>query len=381
MPNKPLFGLLCGGGTPRGAAALSTLPKPLHLVRGTPVAQLVLESIPAAEVLVVASRALEDVNFQSTLPHLAKGKRLRFATLQRATRGPVETAYLGLMAALGGGEGGESEFGGSADALVASADVQRPVAFFDNDTVYDLGSAGASLPWGAHFIGTTLAPDATEIAPYCYVRLAPGGAEVTEVAEKRKISAHYASGVYGFASVAEFMHVARVTLLGNGGSESGNASGRPSAPVASDFFMSACYDCLLRGGIRVTAVPMANPICLGTPADIAKNASRLPFRQLRLCFDVDNTVLQYKDVDGSYRDCKPVARIVQLIRRLKAEGHTIVLYTARGMASAKSNVGQLQATVGRDTFESLAQLGLPYDEIYFGKPHADVYVVSAHFEL
>jgi capsule biosynthesis phosphatase len=138
--------------------------------------------------------------------------------------------------------------------------------------------------------------------------------------------------------------------------------------------MSACVDRLLRDGVRVAALPMANPICLGTPADIAKNAARLPFRPLRLCFDVDNTVLLYKDVGGSYRDCKPVARIVQLIRRLKAEGHTIVLYTARGMATANSNVGQLQAAVGRDTFESLAQVGVPYDEIYFGKPHADVYV-------
>ena len=45
----PLFVLLCGGGGPRGAAALSSLPKPLHLVRGTPVAQLVLASIPAPE--------------------------------------------------------------------------------------------------------------------------------------------------------------------------------------------------------------------------------------------------------------------------------------------------------------------------------------------
>jgi capsule biosynthesis phosphatase len=370
----PLFVLLCGGGGPRGAAALASLPKPLHLARGTPVVQLVLESIPAEEVLVVASQALEDVNFQSTLPHLAKGKRLRFATLQRATRGPVETAYLGLMSALSG----------DADRYLDSNDVRRPVVFFDNDTVYDIGSS--VMPWGAHFIGTTLAPDATEIAPYCYVRLAPGDVDVIEVAEKRKISAHYASGVYGFASVSDFMLVARAVLLGTSASSSGGSGGggsgsggsgsvgRSAPPVVSDFFMSACFDRLLRDGSRVAALPMASPICLGTASDIAKNASRLPFRPLRLCFDVDNTVLQYKDVEGSYRDCKPVARMVQLIRKLKGEGHTIVLYTARGMATAKSNLGQLQATVGRDTFENLAQIGVPFDEIYFGKPHADVYV-------
>ena len=38
------------------------------------------------------------------------------------------------------------------------------------------------------------------------------------------------------------------------------------------------------------------------------------------------------------------------------------------------NVGVVLKDVAKLTFDQLDHFGIPYDEIYFGKPHADVYI-------
>ena len=110
-----VFILLCGAAGPPES---HSFPKPLNLINGRPLVELVLESIPAPEVSVVVNPSLADVDFASQAVHLAKGKTLRVVSLPRSTRGPLETAYLGVL-----------ELG-----LPAS----EPVVFFDNDTVYKL---------------------------------------------------------------------------------------------------------------------------------------------------------------------------------------------------------------------------------------------------
>ena len=44
------------------------------------------------------------------------------------------------------------------------------------------------------------------------------------------------------------------------------------------------------------------------------------------------------------------------------------------MKTCQGNVGLVLARQGQVTLEWLARHGIPYDEIYFGKPWADVYV-------
>lgn len=122
------------------------------------------------------------------------------------------------------------------------------------------------------------------------------------------------------------------------------------------FFMSRVYSRLLAEGSRVEALHVRRPLCLGTPADIAANAALIPFQQLRFCFDIDNTLVHYRRLpDGEYRDCEPVPRMVELVRSLKAAGHVIILSTARGMATAKSNLGAAQAKIAAETFENLTK--------------------------
>jgi len=303
----------------------------------------VLDSIPAPELLVVASQSLSEVNIEATIPHLAPRKTIRCVTLPRITRGALETAYLGVLAAPPIGH-------------------DRPVVFYDNDTIFSL--EGIRFPVGSNFLGITRASDAKEIAPFCYVRCE--NERVVDVAEKRKISADYAVGIYGFSSLGKFLNVAKSLLTEEGGW---------GARARSEFYMSEAYTRLLSEEALIVPVLLPLPVCLGSLSDIEANAPRVPFKPLRFCFDIDNTLVHYKALpDGEYRDCLPVPKMVELVRTLKRAGHVIILATARGMATAKSNLGASLAKNGAQTFESLAKLDIPYDEIYFGKPHADIYV-------
>jgi len=63
-----------------------------------------------------------------------------------------------------------------------------------------------------------------------------------------------------------------------------------------------------------------------------------------------------------------------LVRSLKAAGHYIILWTARESERHRGNVGAIVAAVGKVTLETLERLSIPYDELLFGKPHADAYI-------
>ena len=55
------------------------------------------------------------------------------------------------------------------------------------------------------------------------------------------------------------------------------------------------------------------------------------------------------------------------------------------MKTHNGNVGKLLADIGIITFETLKKFDIPYDEIYFGKPYADLYIddlaISAYSDL
>ena len=62
------------------------------------------------------------------------------------------------------------------------------------------------------------------------------------------------------------------------------------------------------------------------------------------------------------------------MKALKASGHTLILLTARHMGTTGGNVGLVLARQGKVLFDWLARWEIPYDEIWFGKPQADVYL-------
>jgi capsule biosynthesis phosphatase len=330
------FVVLCGGAGVRLAQS-SGFPKPWNFVLGIPMLQYVLEKIPSDEITLILNKDIAYLNLETTLPHYVK-KTFHIVYLHRPTRGALETAYLGIQ-----------QCGFSED---------EQVCFVDNDTVYSLDSV--VFPTNAHFIGYSTTTDSR---PYCYLNM-DGNQVLTGIAEKQAISQTYACGLYGISSVREFQRLAKEVLMKN--------------ITSAEFYMSNLYHHILSSGTPIHCLPVSS-LCLGTPFDIANHTQDLPVHPLRVCFDIDNTLLKYRTCSQSYKDCEPIQPMIDFLRSLKSAGHTIILHTARGMASQQSNLGRVMTTIAADTFESLDRHNIPYDELYFGKPHANIYIDDRAF--
>jgi capsule biosynthesis phosphatase len=101
------------------------------------------------------------------------------------------------------------------------------------------------------------------------------------------------------------------------------------------------------------------------------NGTRLDnysFRKMRICFDLDNTLVTYPQVPNDYSTVKPIENMISILRKLKMEGHTIIIYTARRMLTHDGNIGKIIQDIGKQTFDRLEKFNIPYDEIVFGKP-------------
>lgn len=95
-------------------------------------------------------------------------------------------------------------------------------------------------------------------------------------------------------------------------------------------------------------------------------------KKLRICIDLDGTICDIRKDSLTYRDVKVKEGARERIKALHDAGHTIIIHTARNMGSTGHNVGKALKNVGKDTFEWLEKNGIVYDEIFFGKPNADI---------
>ena len=82
------------------------------------------------------------------------------------------------------------------------------------------------------------------------------------------------------------------------------------------------------------------------------------------CFDIDGTLCNQESND--YSQARPFLGRIDRVNSLFDEGHTIVVFTARG---SKSGIDWTEIT--RLQLESW---GLRYHALITGKPHADFYI-------
>jgi hypothetical protein len=85
---------------------------------------------------------------------------------------------------------------------------------------------------------------------------------------------------------------------------------------------------------------------------------------MKVCLDIDGTLCT--NTDGRYEDAVPFPDVIAEVARVRAAGHRVILYTARGNTTG---IDWRQLTI-----RQLAQWGVPYDELVMGKPTADVYI-------
>ncbi len=102
---------------------------------------------------------------------------------------------------------------------------------------------------------------------------------------------------------------------------------------------------------------------------------------MRICFDLDGVICRLKTDDQTYGTVEVMPGAVEKLRALRRAGHEIVIATARHMATCGQNPGKVVARQGLTTLRWLEENGIEYDEIWFGKPHCDVYIDDNAFRF
>jgi len=95
---------------------------------------------------------------------------------------------------------------------------------------------------------------------------------------------------------------------------------------------------------------------------------------MRIVIDLDGTICAIKQPGQSYAELAPVTGAAEKLRELRHRGHYIIIHTARNMATCESNLGKVMKNVGLITLQWLEKHGIEYDELWFGKPNAEVYL-------
>ena len=91
-----------------------------------------------------------------------------------------------------------------------------------------------------------------------------------------------------------------------------------------------------------------------------------------IVFDVDDTILTTQNRD--YENSKPINEVIDGMRKLKADGWTIVLHTARGMGRSNGNIEKVCGQVRKEITSVCKKYNVPYDELILGKTWASFYV-------
>jgi len=308
-----------------------SFPKPLNMIHGKPAIAYTLKSIPAAltDFHFVYSSHLKQYNFEEVIVNLFKDRRCTFVCIDYFTRGPVETAWLG----------------------VEWLNEDEPILFLDNDNVYEFPS-NFDLNQTTAFVGCK--QDLSGSTAFSFVQKIDD--RITAIKEKQRISDTYCIGAYGFKSKRQFQ-AAALHVLG--------------VSNEKEVYMSQLFDYILKTELVKYIEFPSSTHHIGS---IIELESRLPSRKMRICFDLDNTLVTYPAVPGDYTTVKPIERMVSYVKRLRCDGHVVIIYTARRMATHGSNVGAALKDIGKITFDTLEKFGIEYDEIIFGKPIADVYI-------
>ena len=95
---------------------------------------------------------------------------------------------------------------------------------------------------------------------------------------------------------------------------------------------------------------------------------------MRIVFDLDGVICELKKPSESYLDVNPKKKVIQKMRDLKEEGHYLIIHTGRHMRTCEGDVTKVIEKIGKVTEDWLEKWKVPYDELVFGKPYADVYI-------
>jgi capsule biosynthesis phosphatase len=327
-----------------------TKPKALIKVFGKPILFWLIESLNISKntfIYIPYNKEYIAYRFEDLLNKNYPSLNFKFFVLENNTRGAAETLNIALKNL------------SLDDQPIISLDSDN---FYLNDIIYLWNYKNSIL----------IFKDNNKLPLYSYVQMNEKK-EITKIVEKEKISNNACCGGYAFTSYKELLKYTQFIIDNN-------------IKQKDEFYTSTVINEMLKDGAKFHAIeiPKKEYICLGTPLQVKYFYNNFPkkscitlfnnIKEMRICFDLDNTLVTFPKITGDYKSVQPITRNIEYLRYLKSFGHIIIIYTARRMKTHQGNTGKLMADIGRITFDTLEKFDIPYDEIYFGKPQADVYI-------
>lgn len=324
-----------------------TKPKPLINVLGKPMIFYVIDCLkitPDDTINIVYNCDLDKFNFSDIIKH--QYPKIRLVQIDRRTKGAAETVLIGLK-------------------QLSEAELKKKVVTVDCDTfyTYDVLSKFRTQTDNAVFCFV----DMLDNPIYSYVKI-NGSPIITEIKEKEKISTYANTGCYCFDSgmiLQQYCEIALKEFDIGGDQKEMYMSGIISRMIKDKFIF------------RANIISEDDFHCVGTPFQLkvfCKEYYKKFTQQLRICIDLDNTLVSYPEVPNDYTTVKPITKTITMCQYLKSLGHYIIIYTARRMKTHNGNVGSCIADIGKITFDTLEKFNIPYDELIFGKPYANYYI-------
>lgn len=359
--------VLCAGKGQRFKDAGYDEPKPLIDVGGTPMVKRTTDSIrrPTSSDNLAFAVLTDDIVNHHIDDRLKEiySPDIQIVKFTEITRGNLETAYQ------------------SVDRLITNGQWRKdePLLILDSDNIYDgsyfwkflddmgrsstvIRGHGGAEP--ASFGAICYFEPIDNNTHWCFVQIK--GVEVFNILEKHPFALEVGGkpivGTFAFTSADLFMDVASDVISTNIRSK-------------GEFYMSQAMDALLESGITVYGCKVEGVKPLGTPEDL-KKFLRAP---LRIAIDIDDTINWAKKPDEEYGDEAPQPDVIEILQRWKKQGHYIIIHTARHMNTCNGNLGKVLASQGLTTLQWLKDNKVPYDEIWWSKPHADIFIDDKGF--
>ncbi|KAI8110019.1 hypothetical protein M9434_001295 [Picochlorum sp. BPE23] len=348
-------------------------PKPLIRALGKTIISWLLHHLEFEDsdiCLIIANKKLQAFGFDQEIATVNASKRnITVHYLHQETKGATETVLLGLKQV-------------PVECMREGLAVIDSDAFFTKD-VLSMGRKSTIKNGIVCFEDTTDVPIGGP-SSFSHV-LTDDKNIISDIKEKVKLSTLASCGCYFFESCISFKKYASIA----------------NESMDGESYISKVFAIMLGEKISCIAhvIDPNDFHCLGTPLQLLSFTNNIPrvaasdfagikpifITPQRFCFDLDGSLVTLPVVDGDYSTVLPISKNIQVLKYLKRLGHYIIIHTARRMRTHEGNVGKVMQDIGEVTFKTLAKFGICYDEIVFGKPHADFYIddkaISAHFDL
>ena len=305
------------------------LPKPLIKINGTSMINMVLNNLilePDDRVFIIYNKELNNFNFRNEITV----KNIYFYELSCYTQGAVETILQFI----------ENVCTKIKKTVIMDCDTYYTIDILSKCRESKTNSVVCFVDYGDNPI-------------YSYVKIQKNS--ITDILEKNKISIYANTGCYLFNDIEIIYKYFSKVIEKN-------------FRFNNEYYISCGIKLMLDDCIPFEPIIIHKDDfeCIGTPNQLKICAIKTKSEPKRFCFDLDNTLVT---LDG-----KIIEKNVNYLRYLKANGHYIILYTARRMRTHKDSLGKVMKDIGQNTFEFLSKHDIYYDEIYFGKPYADFYI-------